>query len=335
MTSIRHLAQSLNLSITTVSRALDGYSDVSEATRERVKAAALASGYTPNAAARRLRKGTTEVVTLILPAEPGHFNEPLYIGILASMGERLAEASYDLTLFAAPPGPDELRAYRKVVEGRRADALVVVRTRRNDERVRYLAAAHFPFVVMGRTEVDFPYAFVDGDGEAAFADVTRRLLTLGHRRILHLAAPSAFTFATLRRRGYETAMAEAGLIPEFVETLHSQEGGHRTALAVLRRPERPTALLCATDSIAIGAMQAARDLGLTIPGDVSVVGHDNLPAGEHVVPPLTTMELPVGATGRVLAEMILARLSGKEPGTLQRILPVRFVERGSIGPAPG
>lgn len=334
MSSLRTLAKSLNLSITTVSRALDGYPDVSEATRLRVKAAAEESGYTPNAAARRLRKGTTEVVTLILPAEPGHFNEPLYIGLLATMGERLAEAGYDLTLFAAPPGPDELRAYRKVVEGRRADALIVVRTRRDDPRVRYLADVDFPFVVMGRTETSLPYAFVDGDGEAAFAEATRRLLALGHRRITHLAAPSAFTFAGHRRRGYERGMEEAGLEADTIEDAHAQEGGRRAALAVLRRPLRPTALICATDPMAIGALLAARQLGLQVPADLSVIGHDNLPAGEHTSPPLATMELPVEETGRVLAEMVLARLAGDDPTEISRILPVRFVERGSIGPAP-
>jgi LacI family transcriptional regulator len=334
LSSLRSLAKSLNLSITTVSRALDGYSDVSEATRLRVREAAEASGYTPNAAARRLRKGTTEVVMLILPAEPGHFNEPLYIGLLASMGERLAVAGYDLMLFAAPPGPDELRAYRKVVEGRRADAVVVVRTRRDDPRVRYLAGADFPFVVMGRTEFDQPYAFVDGDGETAFAYATKRLIALGHRRITHLAAPSAFTFAGYRRRGYERAMAGAGLEPDVIEDAHAQEGGYRGALAALLRPARPTALLCATDSMAIGALQAARTLDLDVPADLSVIGHDNLPAGEHTHPPLTTMELPIAETGRVLAEMVLARMAGDDPAEISRILPVRFVERGSMGPAP-
>src|SRR5687768_10316104 len=92
MASLRDLAQSLGLSVTTVSRALDGYSDGAEATRERVRAAADLAAYRPNAAARRLRKGATEVVTLILPTEPGHFNEPFYVELLAPIGDRLARA---------------------------------------------------------------------------------------------------------------------------------------------------------------------------------------------------------------------------------------------------
>src|SRR5258706_12291893 len=114
MGSLRDLAQSLGLSITTVSRALDGYSDVSVATRERVRAAADSPAYRPNAAARRLRRGATEVVTLILPTESGHFNEPLYITLLAPIGDRLALAGYDLTLIAASPGPGETRIYRRI-----------------------------------------------------------------------------------------------------------------------------------------------------------------------------------------------------------------------------
>ena len=106
MSSLRTLAKSLNLSITTVSRALDGYPDVSEKTRQRVKEAADASGYTPNAAARRLRKGTTEVVTMVLPAEPGHFNEPLYIELLATLGERLRQGRLR-------PHPDRRAARRR------------------------------------------------------------------------------------------------------------------------------------------------------------------------------------------------------------------------------
>jgi LacI family transcriptional regulator len=334
MSSLRTLAKSLNLSITTVSRALDGYPDVSEKTRQRVKDAAEAAGYTPNAAARRLRKGTTEVVTMVLPAEPGHFNQPFYIGLLATMGGRLAQAGYDLALIAVPPGPDEMKAHRRIVEGRRADALVIVRTRRDDPRVRYLAGTDFPFVVMGRTELDVPYAFVDGDGEQAFFDATRRLQALGHKRIVHIAAPSDLTFSILRRRGYERVMQASGLEADVIEEAFSQDGGHRAAMQALSRKDRPTALLCSTDVMAIGAMSAARSLGLSVPQDVSIMGHDNLPAGEHTDPPLTTMELSLSETGRLLAEMALARIGGVPPDSLSRVIPVQFVMRGSVGPAP-
>ena len=334
MSSLRNLADDLSLSITTVSRALDGYPEVAQATRERVQAAALAAGYRPNAAARRLRKGSTEVVTLILPGEPGHFNEPLYIELLAPIGERLAEDGFDLTLIAASPGPDELKTYRRVVDGRRADALIVVRTRREDARVAYLNSVGFPFVTMGRTESAAPYAFVDGDGEAAFARAVKWLRDRGHTGIAHLAAPSAFTFAGLRRRGYETAMGAAGLAPQIIEDAADEDGGRRAAGLVLDGPDRPTALLCATDRMAIGALAAARARGIRVPDQLSVIGHDNLPMGAFCEPGLTTMELPIAETGRLLAEIVLGRLAGKDPAALCVIRPLNFIERGSTAPVP-
>lgn len=334
MSSLRNLSSALGLSITTVSRALDGYPEVAQATRDRVQAAALAAGYRPNSAARRLRKGSTEVVTLILPGEPGHFNEPLYIELLAPIGERLAQDGYDLTLIAAPPGPDELKIYRRVVDGRRADALIVVRTRREDPRVAYLNSVDFPFVTMGRTQSAKPYAFVDGDGDAAFMQAVAWLRARGHSRIAHLAAPSAFTFAGLRHRGYEAAMCAAGLLPQIIEDAANEDGGRRAAGLVLDGRSRPTALLCATDRMAIGALAAARARSIRVPDQLSVIGHDNLPMGVFSDPALTTMELPIAETGRLLAEMVLGRLAGQDPATLSIICPLNFIERGSTAPVP-
>jgi LacI family transcriptional regulator len=330
MSSLRHLARSLGLSVTTVSRALDGYSDVAAKTRKRVRERAEAVGYRPNAAARRLRKGQSELVTLVLPTEPGQFNEPLYIELLAPMGQRLAREGYDLTLIAATPGPDELRTYRRIVEGRRADGIVVVRTRRQDARIDYLQKLGFPFVAMGRCDTHQPYAFVDGDGEAAFADAVRRLVALGHRRIVHLAAPSAFTFAGLRRRGYASAMENAGLAPSIIEHRADEQGGFGAALEALGGATPPTALLCATDRMAFGALRAARQHGFVVPRDLSIIGHDNLVTAQFCDPPLTTMELPIAATGARLAEMVLARIGGADPAGLQEICEVRFIERESI-----
>jgi LacI family transcriptional regulator len=330
--SLRDLATSLGLSITTVSRALDGYPDVSEATRQRVRVAAESASYRPNAAARRLRRGATDIVTLILPTEPGHFDEPLYIQMLAPIGDRLARDGYDLTLIAATPGPDETKIYRRVVEERRADALIVVRTRHQDPRVQYLATRQFPFVTLGRTECAHAYAHVDGDGEAAFRLATERLQASGHRRIAHLAAPSAFTFAGLRSRGYAAAMAAAGLEPRVIEDLASEEGGYRAAKVALNVTPRPTALLCATDRMAIGALRAAREMQLSVPGDLSVVGHDNLPATAFTDPPLSTMELPIAETGERLAEMVLARLGGADPRDLVHLRAVEMIDRASVAP---
>lgn len=306
---------------------MDDYADVSAATRARVRAAADVSGYRPNAAARRLRRGQTEVVTMVLPTAHGRFDEPLYIELLAAMGPHFVAAGYDLTLLAAPPGDEELKTYRRIVEGRRSDGIIVVRARRDDARIRYLLKTDMPFVVMGRSDVKGDYCYVDGDGTLAFYSATQRLLDLGHQRILHLAAPSTFTFATLRRDGYVKCMLEAGQFPLVQECAAEIDASYKLALEVLTSDVRPTAIICATDRMAFGVLKAARQLGIEIPKELSIIGHDNLPASLSSEPALTTMELSPSETGHRLANMLLEAIKNPQGHKEHAILPVHFIER--------
>lgn len=334
MASLRSLASDLGLSITTVSRALDGYDDVAAATRDRVNKAAAAAGYRPNSAARRLRKGSSETIALIMPTEPGRFYEPVFVDLLAVIGERLAVRHFDLMLLAARPGAEEMAAYRRIIKDRRADACIVVRTRRHDERVELLQEAGLPFVCHGRTETRLPYAFVDGDGEAGFRDITNRLIARGHRKIAHLAAPDHFTFAELRARGWHMAMRNAGLDDGGkVLCASSEEAGEQAASALLAGPNRPTALICATDRIAIGAVRAVQAAGLVVGRDVAVTGHDNIHASRFTHPALTTMELDVRPVGECLADKLLHLIERGMPDQPGDIFPLRQILRASSGEA--
>ncbi len=332
VSSLRKLASSLGLSITTVSRALDGYPEVAETTRARVRAAAEAMKYRPHAAARRLRLGATETVTMVIPGDPGHFDEPLYLELLAALGARFDEAGLDLTVLAARAGAEELAVYERLVKGRRTDGLIVARTRRDDARIRFLAESNFPFVTMGRTELPVAYAHVDGDGESAFAVATGRLIALGHRRIAHIGGASHYMFATLRKRGWTRALREADIgYTAFAEEALTEQGGLAAARQLLALTPRPTALLCATDRMAIGAMHAVKEAGLVVGRDVSVIGHDNISAGAFTEKALTTMELSTRDVGTRLADMLIALIGGAKPDGFGEILPVTLIERASTG----
>ena len=334
MASLRSLASDLGLSITTVSRALDGYDDVAATTRERVNRAAAAAGYRPNSAARRLRKGLSETIALVMPTEPGRFYEPAFVDLLAVIGERLAARHYDLMLLAARPGAEEQAAYRRIINDRRADACVVVRTRRHDERIAMLQDAGFPFICHGRTETHAPYAFVDGDGEAGFREITSRLIGLGHQRIGHIAAPDHFTFAELRARGWHMAMRAAGLSDD-IKTMcaSSEDAGDLAAAALFNGPSRPTALVCATDRIAIGAVRAAQSAGLIVGRDIAITGHDNIHASRFTHPPLTTMELDVRKVGECLADKLLHLIDAGMPEQPGEVFLLEQVLRASSGEA--
>jgi LacI family transcriptional regulator len=330
--TLRALATRLGLSITTVSRALDGYEDVAEGTRSRVREAADAMGYRPNPVARRLRKGTADAIALVMPTEPGRFFEPAFGELLAVIGERLAEAQLDFTLMAARPGADEAAVYARIVEGKRADACLILRTRRQDERVSFLAKSGFPFLCFGRTETSKPYAFVDGAMEEGFEALTTRLIGAGRRRPAHLAGPSNLTFSALRAKGFSTALAKGGLAPgRIIETIATEEGGYQAARILLASDERPDAIICATDRMALGAYRAIAEIGAQIGTDIAVTGHDNIAAAAFTDPPLTTMEPPIRTVGLSLAEKLIALIGGADPADLQEVVPLHQLPRASSG----
>ncbi|MCR4267283.1 LacI family DNA-binding transcriptional regulator [Nitratireductor sp. ZSWI3] len=332
MSNLKELARSLGLSITTVSRALDGYTDVSAVTRERVRAAAEKTGYRPNASARRLRKQRAELVAVTLPNDPGHIGPPHFLDMLSGCAEHLASAGLNLVMAPVPRGASELDICRRFVDGRRVDAMLLVRTRRNDERVEFLQSRSIPFVTNGRTENPAPHPFIDGDGQAGFHAATRRFLAAGHRRIGHIAAPQDYYFAHVRRMGWAAAMHEAGFVPDlFSENAPTELGGYRAALDLLQRPSPPTALVCSTDEMAIGTLRALRE---TRGGDgIAVVGHDDLPMGAYVSPALSTMRVTGENLGARFASLLLRAIAGEPAETLQELHPVEFVDRASHEPA--
>lgn len=335
---LKDLAAHLGLSVTTVSRALAGYTDVAPATRRRVLEAAKALGYRPHPLAQRLRRGRTEAVGVVIPAPKGQFADPFFLELLTGLGEALGEVGLDLLVTACPPGPEELVCYHHLVEGRRVDALVVARTRVQDERILYLLEKGFPFVAHGRSQgVAEPFPFLDMDGTLGFYRATVHLLEQGHRRIAFIGAPPMFNFARHRLEGYLWAVREAGLEPPMGYLRQgdlTEEGGLRAAEALLDLPEPPTAILAATDRMAWGVLHALKKRGLRPGRDVSLIGYDDLPFSRYTDPPLSTLRQPFREEGRRLVELLLGRLEGQPVAELQEVWVPELVLRGTDGPAP-
>ena len=334
MTSLKDLAKTLDLSITQVSRALDDKPDVAASTKAKVRAAALEHNYQPNAAARSLRKRKADTIAVVLPAGANHIGLAALLNMLFDTAAALAGQGFDLIMVPGRADGNELDALKRIVEGRRADAVIVVRTFRNDPRVAFLAERGIPFVTHGRTSGAIEHAYVDGDGEAGFAEATQVLLKLGHRRIAHIAGLQQFNFAHVRRAGWLKSLREADLDPTGleIESAPNENAGEAAAAAILSRVHRPTALLCATDSIAIGALAASRAIGLVPGRDMSIIGHDGVSAGLLTTPHLSTMEIAAPDVGTRLADKLIKRLGGADPRDLIELLPIRQVPRASHGP---
>ncbi len=331
--SIRKLAKSLDLSITTVSRALAGYPDVKSETREKVQAAAKAAGYRPNARARSLKLGRADAVGLIVPSASQ--GDPFLSELVAGLGAALAARDLDLLVTTAAPGEAEIAAIQRVHDASKIDGFIVPRTRWRDARVDLLLALDAPFVCHGRTARAIEHAWLDVDGEAAFVEAAEHLLRLGHKRIGFIGAPEVYTYARHRRAGYALALKTAGIGQDPALTIVAERadigGGADAAARLLALPEPPTAILAATDMLAFGALSALRKAGLQAGADISVIGYDDLAMAAHTVPPLTTMRQAIADEGRTLVELLLGRIAGKPVNELQVLRRAELVVRGSDG----
>ncbi|WP_175910014.1 substrate-binding domain-containing protein [Burkholderia metallica] len=334
--NLKALSDALGLSRTTVSRALNGYDDVSEATRERVAKAAREMGYVADPTARRLATGRADVIGIVYPFGAGDLGDPRFGEVVAGITERLAERNFDFIIASARPNA-ELDTYRRMVDGKLVDGLIVARTLVDDPRIAYLQSSAFPYVAYGRTQAAEPYAWFDFDNEAGARDAVRRLTGFGHRRIAMISAPLALNFAAQRRAGYLSALREAGIEPDpalLVECPLTHDGGLQAARALLTRAERPTALLVDNNIAGSGAFRALVDSGLRLGHDVSLIVYDGVPLDLAHPHRVTAVVQPTGhASGRALAELMLKRL---DDGTRAHRLEAPVIEAGDTdGPLRG
>jgi LacI family transcriptional regulator len=331
---IRQVARLAGVSISTVSRALNGYADVNVDTRAKVAAAAESLGYRPSWAAAMLRRAETRTVTFMVSKPWTRFMDPYFLGVLDGLEQALSAGGYDLQVVMAREYDREFDTIRRIVASARCDALVFARTRPVDERVDFMKSTGLPFATVGRT-IAADHDWIDRDNETMGRMGVERLVALGHRRIALLSAPLRYTYAHQMRAGVRAALRDAAIDPDpalEVECYLSRATGAEavTQLFVGRR-RTPTALLCGNDMIAMSAMEGLTALGLTPGHDIAVIGAEDMPLSAYATPPLTTFSVNLEAMGLRLGRMVLSRLAG-EVGPLQELVPSRLVIRASDGP---
>jgi len=338
--SIVLLARDLGLSISTVSRALNGYDDVSPETKQRVMKRAREIGYRPNPGARRLKSGKTSLVGVILPAATDgvRFVDSVASSLLGGVEVELENGGYSLiaTMQTRNDLQREAALYENFIRGGWVDALLLVRTRVSDARVELVRKAHLPFVTYGRTETPEAYAWVDTDNEKAFYLATLRQIEFGHSRIALLNGPLEYTFARLREKGYVRALAKHRIGQDRLLMLNgdlTEVSGYALCRSLLVSAEPPTAIVCATDAMAIGAIAACRERGIAVGRAMSIVGYGNSSASAFSDPPLTTIDHAVFDNGRHIGQSLLRLIRGEaKPADIHYLEPVVLVPRKSDGP---
>lgn len=339
---LKELATRLGLSPTTVSRALNGYPEVNEATRERVMAAAKRYHYRPNTRAIRLATGRALAVGHVIPIAIRHeIMNPVFTDFIAGAGETYSRNGYDMILSVVSDETEE-SAYQNLKSRGTVDGVIVHSPKMDDPRIPLLNRIGLPFVVHGRgSGASEPYNWVDVNNRRAFKRATEFLLDLGHVRIALVNGLEFMDFAHRRRVGFTEALEERGMLTD-IALMSSDEmtelAGFRSASRMLALEDPPTAFLVSSIISGMGVRRAIETRGLSMGRDVSVIIHDDdlsyMKNGEDV-PIFTATRSSVSQAGRLAAEMLLQIIAATQAAEPQhRLLEAELIIGQSTGPNP-
>jgi LacI family transcriptional regulator len=326
--TVRQVAQEAGVSVATVSHYLNGrFAEMSETTRERVRAAIERLGYRPNELARSLSRRRTATIGLVISS----LTNSLYPLVILGAEAACRQAGYSLLLADAP----ELEAERRAVElmrRKQVDGLILFSVSFigiDNQHLLRAQAEGTPVVAINRDlPAESAISQVQFDNFRGAYLATKHLVELGHRRIGHLSQPLNRFTAISRRAGYTAALVEAGLPddPSLVETSeYSFESGYRATLTLLERD--PSALFVASDLLAVSALRALRDAGYQVPGDLSLVAFGNPDYVRYSTPALTTVDLPISEAGAAAVALLFDRLADPEAPAQTRVLQPRLLVR--------
>lgn len=334
--TIADIAERAGVSAGAVSYALNGRPGVSEETRDRVLEVARQVGWTPNNAARALTGvGVATVGMVITRAASVLGAEPFFMSFIAGIEEVLAEKDFALLLQVSPHPEQELDTYQRWWSGRRVDGVFVVDLRVDDPRLARLSELGLPAVVVGDPEHAGALPSVWSDDAAAVWEATAHLAALGHRRIAHVSGPEHLVHTGVRAAAFRESGRRHGVEVVQRSTDYSLEAGTAAAASLLGGADAPTALVFDNDLMAVSAVHIAHEMGLEVPGDVSILAWDDSPLCRLTSPPLSAMSRDVAAYGSAAARLLLATIAGERVEPVRSSVP-HLVDRGSLGPArPG
>jgi DNA-binding LacI/PurR family transcriptional regulator len=334
MPTIKDVAREAGVSTATVSYVLNDSGAVSEATRRRVLEAVERLGYRASVLARGLQARESRMFGYSWRPLPPDQPNPILEKFIHSMAEAAARHDYHVLTFPCADPSCETDVYREMMETNRVDGFVISDTNLDDQRVRYLLDANFPFVAFGRANEEWDFAWVDVDGADGVQQAMMHLLELGHQRVACLAWPEDSLTGRYRLEGYQRAMAGAGLAIEpgwIIRTENSYPHAYQATQFWLDMApgRRPTAIVAVTDLMAMGVMNAIADAGLQVGADIAVVGFDDIPITGYLRPSLTSVRQPIAEVGERVVTMLIDLVRGERLAPAQVLLRPRLIVRDS------
>ena len=335
--TLKEVAKKSGLSVTTVSRALNGFDDVAAETKAFIRATADELGYAPNLNARRLKTAQADAIGFVLPNEDLRFSDPFFSELLSGIIDQIAQYGLELNVTTPTDSQSAEEIYLKYIRSRRVDGFILVRIEQDDPRIRLLQEHEFPFVAFGRTADDPTYAYVDEDGTYGIRQAVDHLVELGHTRIACIGEPKTLTKSNQRVQGFIAGLAAHGLTADpdlIVEGNFRQRSGRASARQLLDLPNPPTAIVAVNDLLAIGAISAVQERGLVVGKDISVTGFDDIQLAEFVTPSLTTLHQPAHEMGALLCQSLVKLINNEVQSPPQIVYQPSLVVRESTGACP-
>lgn len=328
---IKDVAKRLGVSPATVSRALSGSGLVAEPTLSRILDVARELNYRPNVSARNLRTQRSMSVLMVVR----DIGNPFYLEVMKGVEQAAREAGYSVLMGNTENDPDRESEYFDMLRDGHADGMILMTGKLPARLEAEGLVGGLPVVVALETIEDSGLPHVQIDNFAAAQDAVRHLIELGHRRIAHITGPLPEGMSTLRRDGWRAAMAGAKLpVPDGYEQLgdYQLHTGQVLCGRLLDLPEPPTAIFCANDESAFGAVHELHRRGRAVPDDVSVVGFDDIYLSEAIFPPLTTVSQPRADIGRESMSILLELIAGGKVALDPIVMPTELKIRGTTGP---
>lgn len=330
--TIVDVARAAGVSKGAVSFALNQRPGLAVETRARILQVADDLGWTPSQPARALSTSRAHAVGLVIARAPEILSEDAFFpAFIAGVEAELQPSGYALVLQVVTQA-QELDGYRRLVRDRRVDGVLLTDLRTRDRRIPLLRLLGLPAVTLNRLPAGSPFPAVSLDDTPAVLAGVRHLIDLGHRHIAHVAGPAGYVHGAARRRAWARALAEADLpAGPLVQGNFSARSGALATRRLLALPDPPTAIVYASDIMAIAGLAAARERGMDVPRDLSIVGFDDTPLAAHVHPALTTARADVFGWGRVSTRALTALAAGHEQPDVE-CPPATLILRDSTGP---
>ena len=334
--NIKQLAKKLDLSITTVSRALSGYSDVSEKTRERVKKFAVKYNYSPNPYASVLASGRTKTVGYVLPIyglNTSALNQANFFQFISGMSDELLSESIQLQILLAKSEKEEIDSYKKLILEQKIENIVLQNIKTKDERIDFLNKHKVNYVAWGKTKSDNKFSWVDLDNAGAIEVIVNYLIKKNHKHISYINISEKYNFASERKNSFLKVLKKNKI--KFNKNYYSSvkleepEKSFEIIKKMLQKNKNISSIICSTEFSALSAIKACNYLKLKIGKDISIITFDGPLVRDLSTPPITAVSFPVKELGKKAINILLN--NNKNPSKIESYLAkVKIIERGSV-----